>query len=163
MFYEAVTEWFVYSIQAMMNLLSQYYESEGFSPVQIGIAVSVGRVMSLIANPFWFKMKTLIGINKVIVLVTLVPLISIWGIFLMPDFRGKLVFISVSGFFLAVVMPLMEGKVVSSLMNKGVAFNPSRLIGSIGFSITAFIAGFLFNLGFFILFLLLSLFLFAHG
>lgn len=161
MFYEAVTEWFVYSIQAMMNLLSQYYESEGFSPVQIGIAVSVGRVMSLIANPFWFKMKTLIGINKVIVLVTLVPLISIWGIFLMPDFRGKLVFISVSGFFLAVVMPLMEGKVVSSLMNKGVAFNPSRLIGSIGFSITAFIAGFLFNLGFFILFLLLSLFLFA--
>ncbi|MFW6248190.1 MAG: MFS transporter [Bacteroidota bacterium] len=161
MLYEATAEWFVYSIQALMNLLSQYYESEGFSPVQIGIAVSVGRVMSLIANPFWFKMKTLMGINKVITLVTLIPLITIWGIYLMPNFSGKLIFISISGFFLAVVMPIMEGKVVSSLMKKGLAFNPSRLTGSIGFSITAFIAGFLFNIGFFMLFLLFSLLLFA--
>src|SRR6056297_4085682 len=160
MLYEAITEWFVYSIQALMNLLSQYYESEGFTPVQIGIAVSVGRVMSLVANPFWFKMKTLFGLNKVITLVTLIPVISIWGIYLMPEFKGKLIFISISGFFLAVVMPLMEGKVVSSLMKKGLAFNPSRLIGSIGFSITAFIAGFLFNIGFFMLFLLFSFFLF---
>ena len=144
MLYEAITEWFVYSIQALTNLLSQYYENEGFSPIQIGIAVSVGRVMSLVANPFWFKMKTLFGLNKVITLVTLIPVISIWGIYLMPEFKGKLIFISISGFFLAVVMPLMEGKVVSSLMKKGLAFNPSRLIGSIGFSITAFIAGFLF-------------------
>lgn len=161
MFFEAITEWFVYSIQALMNLLSQYYESEGFSPVQIGIAVSVGRVMSLIANPFWFKMKTLFGINKVITLVTLVPLISIWGIYFMPDFQGKMVFIIISGFFLAVVMPLIEGKVVSSLMKKGLAFNPSRLLGSIGFSIAAFIAGLLFNIGFFMLFLLFSVFLFV--
>jgi len=161
MVYEAITEWFVYSIQALMNLLSQYYESEGFTPVQIGIAVSVGRVMSLVANPFWFKMKTLFGINKVITLVTLVPLISIWGIYFMPDFQGKMIFIIISGFFLAVVMPLIEGKVVSSLMKKGLAFNPSRLLGSIGFSITAFIAGLLFNIGFFMLFLLFSVFLFV--
>ncbi len=158
-FYEGITEWFVYSIQALMNLLSQYYESEGFTPVQIGIAVSVGRIMSLVANPFWFKMKTLYGINKIIPLVTLVPLMSIWGIYLMPDFNGKLLFMIISGFFLAVVMPLIEGKVVSSLMNKGLTFNPSRLLGSIGFSITAFIAGLLFNIGFFMLFLLFSVFL----
>lgn len=161
MFYEAITEWFVYSIQALMNLLSQYYESEGFTPVQIGIAVSVGRIMSLIANPFWFKMKPLFGINKVITLITLIPLISVWGIYFMPDFHGKLIFIIISGFFLAVVMPLIEGKVVSSLMKKGLAFNPSRLLGSIGFSITAFIAGLLFNIGFFMLFLLFSFFLFV--
>ncbi|MEA1883936.1 MAG: MFS transporter [Thermotogota bacterium] len=161
MIYEAITEWFVYSIQALMNLLSQYYESEGFTPVQIGIAVSVGRIMSLVANPFWFKMKTLFGINKVITLVTLVPLISIWGIYFMPDFQGKMIFIIISGFFLAVVMPLIEGKVVSSLMKKGLAFNPSRLLGSIGFSIAAFIAGLLFNIGFFMLFLLFSVFLFV--
>jgi len=161
MFYEGITEWFVYSIQALMNLLSQYYESEGFTPVQIGIAVSVGRIMSLVANPFWFNMKTHFGINKVITLVTIVPLIGIWGIYFMPDFQGKLIFIVISGFFLAVVMPLIEGKVVGSLMKKGLAFNPSRLLGSIGFSITAFIAGLLFNIGFFMLFLLFSVFLFV--
>jgi PPP family 3-phenylpropionic acid transporter len=156
LFFEATTEWLIYSTQAIINLFSQYFKNEGFSPVQIGLLVTVGRVMSLIANPFWFTLKGKYGEKKIISIITLSPLFLIWGIYLLPSFKGKLTAMVLSGFFLSVILPIVEGRVISTLMRKGIEFNPSRLIGSVGFAATAFIAGLLMNIGFFFIFILLS-------
>ncbi|HOO31933.1 MAG TPA: MFS transporter [Thermotogota bacterium] len=160
MFFEAFNEWLIYGTQAIMNLFSQYFKNEGFSPVQIGILVTIGRVMSLVANPFWFSFKSKFGEKKTIPLITLFPLILIWGIYFLPSFEGKLIAMALSGLFLSVILPIVEGRVISSLMKKGIDFNPSRLVGSVGFSITAFVAGFLIQYGFIVLFILLSILLF---
>lgn len=155
-FKEAATEWIIYSTLALTVLFSQYFDLIGFSPVQIGILVATMPTVSLISNPFWFKISESIGKKKTACLVSVSAAVLIWLIFVLDGFIPKLVSLALAGFFLSAVLPITENRVVISVKSKGGRFDHARLWGTVGYSVMAITAGFSLRLGLFSIFALLS-------
>lgn len=157
--HESIVEWSIYSNIALILLLSQYFDHIGFSPIQIGILIAVRPLMSLITNPFWFRIKQRIGNTKTLCIMTLFAAIFLWSIFLLEMFPLKLAGMIVTAFFLTSVIPIAESYIMVSLMKKGEKLDRPRLWGTTGFAFTSLLAGFLFRFGFYTLFILASFFL----
>jgi len=154
MLFESLVEWFLYSNLAMINIMAQYFENKGFSPVQIGALMAVIPGMALIANPFWFSLKNRIGEKKTLKYLILIPAILVWGVFLLPGFFLKLIALMLFGFFATSVVPIGEAGVMESLMAKGLHLDKARLMGTVGFSTISLISGFLFEISFIFMFII---------
>src|SRR6056297_1082233 len=154
MLFESLVEWFIYSNLAMINIMAQYFENLGFSPVQIGALMAVVPGMALIANPFWFSLKKRIGEKKTLRYLTLIPAFLVWGIYLLPGFWPKMLALIFFGFFATSVVPLGEAGVMESLMAKGFHLDKARLMGTVGFSSISLLSGFLFEISFVFMFII---------
>src|SRR6056297_1774614 len=154
MLFESLVEWFIYSNLAMINIMAQYFENKGFSPVQIGTLMAVIPGMAIIANPFWFSLKNRIGEKKTLKYLILIPAVLVWGVFLLPGFLLKLVALMFFGFFATSVVPLGEAGVMESLMAKGLHLDKARLMGTVGFSTISLVSGFLFEISFVFMFII---------
>lgn len=154
MLFESLVEWFLYSNLAMINIMAQYFENTGFSPVQIGALMAVIPAMALIANPFWFSLKNRIGEKKTLKYLILIPAILVWGVFLLPGFLLKLIALMFFGFFATSVVPIGEASVMESLMAKGLHLDKARLMGTVGFSSISLLSGFLFEISFIFMFII---------
>ena len=157
MLYESLVEWCIYANGALMTLLSQYFDHHGFSALQIGMLMAVGPIVSLVANPFWLQVKQRLGSKRTIGILTLTSGLLVWTIFAVTSFRLTLMSLLLVIFFMASVVPIAEAHVMASLMKKGQSFDYPRMWGTIGYTCTAFIAGFLFRISFVALFMGVSL------
>jgi len=153
---ESFTEWIIYSTLALTVLFSQYFDLTGFSPVEIGVLVATMPAISLISNPFWFKMTEKIGSRKTAMILTIITVAAVWLIFILDGFILKFISVAFSGFFLSAILPITESRVVYSVKNKGGRFDHARLWGTVGYSITAVITGFTLRFGLIMIFVFLS-------
>jgi len=161
MILEAIIEWFIYSNLAFVNMMGQYFEHEGFNPVQLGALMAVVPSLALVANPFWFWVKKKFGEKKTVGIITFIPAVTCWGIFLLPGFIPKLIGLVGYGFFATSVVPLTEAGVMNSLMNKGIHLDRSRMLGTVGFSSTALLLGFVIGFGYHMMFVVVTVALLA--
>jgi PPP family 3-phenylpropionic acid transporter len=154
MLFESLVEWFIYSNLAMINIMAQYFENSGFSPVQIGALMAVIPGMALIANPFWFSLRNRIGEKKTLKYLILAPAILVWAVYLLPGFLPKLFALILFGFFATSIVPIGEAGVMESLMTKGMHLDKARLMGTVGFSTISLLSGFLFEISFIFMFII---------
>jgi len=140
---ESSIEWMIYSNIAVTTLWSQYFYSEGYNPVQIGLLMAMIPLMSFVSNPFFFRLASSVSEQKIIRLVAFIPAILVWGVFLFSGFWFKLWIILPVALTMSAVIPLAEGMVIQSLKKKGLRFDHIRLWGTIGYSCTILISGLL--------------------
>lgn len=160
-FLESVFEWLMYATLAGRSLLSQYFDSEGFSPVEIGTLMAVTPLILLVASPLWFRVGSKVGNSKVFRILTLVSSLLIWSVFMVDGFIPKLVSLAVFGLFMSAVVPVGEATVIASLKSKNKAFDHVRLWGTVGFGTVAFLLGITVRFGFIYFFALYSISFFA--
>lgn len=153
---ETATEIFIYSNLGVMALFSQFFQSKGFSSVEIGILMAVTPILSIIANPFWFKRSRKRGGALVMGTLSIVSAITVWGVFLTPTFETSLIAMSLFAFFAVSIVPISESVVVPSLRSKGKRFNMARAFGTVGYSATALISGIALRAGFVMIFIIAS-------
>ncbi len=151
---EIATEIFIYSNLSVTALFSQFFHSKGFSSIEIGILMAVTPTLSIIANPFWFRRSSRIGGPSVMGIASVVSAVSVWAVFVSPDFETSLIAMCFFAFFVVSIIPIAESVVVPSLRNKGKHFDRVRLFGTIGYSITALISGIILKYGFVSIFIM---------
>ena len=114
---------------------------------------------SLLANPFWFARSKKRGAPTVLGIITFAASILLWAVYFANNFLATLLSISAVAFFMASLIPIAESIVVPSLRIKRRRFDRVRLFGTIGYGVTALVAGFLIRLGFISIFIMSSAFL----
>jgi len=156
---EILTEFLIYSNLSITALFSQFLDSRGFSAFQIGVLMAVLPAFSLLANPFWFARSKKRGAPTVLGIITFAASILLWAVYFANNFLATLLSISAVAFFMASLIPIAESIVVPSLRIKRRRFDRVRLFGTIGYGVTALVAGFLIRLGFISIFIMSSAFL----
>lgn len=145
---------------AVNALLSQYFDHEGFSSLEVGILMAIFPLMSLISTPFWFKVGTKITDNKTFRITAISSSLLIWGVFLSPGFILKLIAFFLVSFFMSALVPLGDATVMKSLQAKGLGFDRARFWGTAGYACMALLIGAFLNCGFYTLFAFASAFMF---
>ena len=152
---------------AVNALLSQYFDHEGFSSLEVGILMAIFPLVSLVSMPFWFKVGTRISDNRAFRIVSLSGALSIWTVFAVDGFIPKFLAFAFSAFFMSSLVPLGDATVVKSLQAKNESFDRVRFWGTAGYAFMALLMGAFLNYGFYTLFIFASAFMlicfFAQG
>lgn len=154
--FEALT----YSSFATRNMLGQFFDIAGFSPVEIGYLMAMLPLVALISNPFWFKAGSRITDRKAFIIVSVISGFLFWLIYISRNFILGLVSIAVFSFFFSAVVPLGDSLMMASIKKHGGTFDKIRLFGTIGFSVTALLLSYLVKWGFIWYFIVASISLF---
>ncbi len=160
---EIFTEFLAYSNLSLTALFSQFFDSRGYSPTQIGILMAISPTFSLLANPFWFSLSRKRSAPGILRLMTFVAAMIVWGVYLSSNFVLAFASVSAVAFFIASLIPITESIVVPSLRIKGRRFDRVRLFGTVGYASTALLSSFLIEIDFSSIFILSSVALLLLG
>ncbi len=153
---EIFTEFLAYSNLSLTALFSQFFDSKGYSPIQIGILMAISPTFSLLANPFWFSLSRKKSAPGILGLMTFIAAMVVWGIYLSSSFVLSFISMAAVAFFIASLIPIAESIVVPSLYIKGRRFDRVRLFGTVGYASTALLSSFLVEISFSSIFILSS-------
>ena len=146
-----------YSNLAIRKIFSQYFDSLGYSPSEIGFLMAMFPILALISSPFWFGVASKIPEKKTYLIISLSSSILLWPIFFSNNFITSLLFVGVFSFFFSSCIPLGDSLMAKSVIRNGGTYNRIRLFGTIGYSATSLIVSQLIKNGFDFLFVIGSL------
>ena len=146
-----------YSNLAIRKIFSQYFDSLGYSPSEIGFLMAMFPILALLSSPFWFKIASKIPEKKTYLIISLSSSILLWPIFFSNNFITSLLFVGVFSFFFSSCIPLGDSLMAKSVIRNGGTYNRIRLFGTIGYSATSLIVSQLIKNGFVFLFVMGSL------
>lgn len=154
---ESAFQWLIYGNLGAYSLLAQFFDLRGFSPSQIGILMSIMPLVSLLANPAWFKVGAATRYRKVFGWLAVATSIAIWGVFFSSTFSLAVAAMIVCTFFFASVVPLGDAIVMSSLKSRKAPFNFVRAWGTLGFASVSLLLGALVGFGLYVIFLAITI------
>ncbi|MBP6960901.1 MAG: MFS transporter [Thermotogae bacterium] len=157
--FDSIVEILIYANLAMFNILGQYFYMCGFSPFEVGILVAMIPAASFFSNPFWFRRKRSLSRNRLIAIVAAGTAIGFWGVFLVRPFLLKLALMAFTAFFSGAVVPISESYVMESLIHKQKKLDLPRMFGTIGYSMSSLMIGFLLKIDTVFLFTFSTVFL----
>ena len=155
-FFEALT----YSSLAARNMLGQFFDIAGFSPIEIGYLMAMIPVFALVSNPLWFRIGSKITDKNAFTIVSISSGFLFWLVYLSKNFIFGLIAVAAFSFFFSAVVPLGESLMMVSVKKHGGAFGRIRLFGTVGFAITALLLSGLVKWGFIWYFIVTSISLF---
>jgi MFS transporter, PPP family, 3-phenylpropionic acid transporter len=125
-----------------MPFLPLYFEHLGFDPIQIGLLVSLGPVMAIIANPFWGYISDRLQNMKLILLVLLAGnLVTSQIVFQFRLFGAVFASILAYYFFQSALSSMNNTMIFQSIQSTNHKFGAFRMWGSLGFAAVALTAG----------------------
>ena len=142
----------MYATLAGRTLLSQYFDSMGFSPVQLGVLIAATPVILLFASPLWFKIGSGITNSRAFKIMVLASTFLVWPVFMLEGFFPKLIALVVFALFMAAAVPVGEATIITALQLRGLSFDRVRLWGTIGYASAALFLGIILRFGFVYLF-----------
>ena len=133
---------FFLGIGSLYPLLSSYYYSYGMSGKQIGVLMSIGPVIAIIAQPIWGMICDRYGIQKKVLFFTLISSAVIAFFFPMTTNYIFLILLSAGiAMFQSAVIPISDNIAMNFVQTTGGNYGKIRLWGSIGFAVAVWIAG----------------------
>lgn len=125
----------------LMPFLPLYFQNEGFNHVQIGLLVSMGPMISLIANPFWGYWSDRLQNIKLVLIIMLIGNIIVSQIyFQMHEFSFVLLFMLLFYFFQTALNPISNSLILTAIEKTKYHFGTFRLWGSLGFAFIVLVA-----------------------
>jgi MFS transporter, PPP family, 3-phenylpropionic acid transporter len=125
-----------------MPFLPLYFEHMGFNPIQIGLLVSIGPVMAIIANPFWGHISDRMQNMKLILIVLLAGnLLTSQIVFHFRLFGAVFASILAYYFFQSALSSMNNTMIFQSIESTNHKFGAFRMWGSLGFAAVALTAG----------------------
>jgi len=142
---------YFFGMGALYPLLSVYFKDQGLTGSQLGVVMSIGPVLSIITQPIWGMLCDRYGIQKKVLLVTLVAAGLISLIFPSThSFWAFFILIGVLNIFQSAIVPITDNISMNFVQHFGGQYGDIRLWGSLGFAMAVLVAGFLsdyFNAG----------------
>lgn len=134
---------FMYGSWSLLNpYLPVYFQEIGFSNLQIGLLMSIGPLVSLLANPFWGYWSDRLQNIRLIIIFMLIGNLALSQIyFQMHMFITIFILMLLFYFFQTALNPLSNSLILQSIEHTPHQFGTFRLWGSIGFAIMVLIAG----------------------
>lgn len=133
---------FMYGSWSMLNpYLPLYFQNAGFQSMQIGILMSVGPLISLIANPFWGYWSDRTQNPRLILIIMLICNIATSQMYFQSNqfaivFSLMLLFY----FFQTALNPISNSLTLYAIENTPYQFGTFRLWGSLGFAVMALVS-----------------------
>ncbi|MBV5337261.1 MAG: MFS transporter, partial [Deltaproteobacteria bacterium] len=129
---------FFAALAAMSPFLALYYQGLG----QIGLLLGISPLVSLFASPFWTGLADARHRHKAILLITIVAMILFAVVFpFLKTFALVFLFVLLLAFFLAPIVPLVDAAAISMLGERRELYGRTRLWGTIGWGVSAPLAG----------------------
>ena len=133
---------FFSAVAAIAPYLVLYYRSLGFSGSQVGLLLSIGPLIGLVASPFWTGYADSVGRHLTILIMALFSGMVIYALFpFLQGFGLVLAAASLLAFLTAPVFALLDSSTVYMLGDEKDRYGRIRLWGTIGWGISAPIVG----------------------
>lgn len=131
----------------LLPFLPIYFLNQGFTSAQIGILMTIGPFVAIFAQPFWGYMSDRYNsLKKIIFLLWALTILSSVGMFFTTGYPYALTFTLLLYFFMLSSVPLLDSLTIKSALQARKSYGSIRLWGSIGFSSTAVLSGWLLGL-----------------
>lgn len=131
-----------FSLGALYPVLSHYLIELGMTGTQIGVIVSVGPIVSLVAQPLWGmasdrtrRPREIVGLLLLMTIVFSLLLKSA------GTFYSFLFIFALLHFFQSGTVPLSDGMALGFMKKSGTDFGRIRQYGAIGFALATFLVG----------------------
>lgn len=133
---------FMFGSWSLLNpFLPLYFQHIGFQNTQIGLLMTVGPLVSLIANPFWGYWSDRLQNTRLIIIIMMTGNLATSQIYFQSN-RFLFVFwlMLLFYFFQTALNPLTNSLTLHSIENTEYHFGTFRLWGSIGFAVMVLVA-----------------------
>jgi MFS transporter, PPP family, 3-phenylpropionic acid transporter len=128
------------------TFINVYYHEAGMTGTQIGLIIMSAGLVGVVASVFWGNLSDRIGSSRqLLVIGGIGALIAAQFIPLVDTFIGFLLLACVVSFMFTSPMTLVDSTILSLLGDRREDYGRYRLGGTIGFIITGFASGFLFE------------------
>jgi len=125
------------------TFLPVYLDNIGYSKASIGVLMSLGPFVAIIAQPFWGIISDRSKSKNLILKILFIASIIIMALHpLSPNFYYLLVIIAIFTFFQAPISPISDTITLEYLSTTNQQFGPIRMAGTIGYAVMSIIAGF---------------------
>ncbi len=133
---------FMYGTWSLLApFLPLYFQNVGFNSVQIGLLMSVGPIVSIVANPFWGYWSDRLQNARLIIIIMLAGNMVLSQVyFRMHEFYAVFVMMLLFYFFQTALNPISNSLILRTIENTGHQFGTFRLWGSIGFAVMVLIS-----------------------
>ncbi len=119
--------------------LNVYYRDIGLSGVKIGLLSSFLPLVSIIVAPMWGTWSDRIGqARKLLMLASSGIIVAISGLSLSNSFIFLVIFTLMFAFFDSSVLPMLDSATLRTLGENRAQFGRHRVVGSVGYILTAF-------------------------
>ncbi|HEX7056990.1 MAG TPA: MFS transporter [Bacilli bacterium] len=130
------------SILLLNGFLPLYLQFRGFDMAQIGILMSIGPFISVIANPFWgFVSDRYQNTRSLIMFMMAADLAIMTAVMFSNGFMMAAAILVVFYFFQTALSPLNTSLILQVIDGTGVKFGNIRLWGSLGYAVLAITSG----------------------
>jgi MFS transporter, PPP family, 3-phenylpropionic acid transporter len=134
---------FMYGTYGLFTpFLPIYFQEAGFTTLQIGLLLSVGPVMAVLANPFWgFVSDRLQNMKLILIILLSGNLLTSQIVFELDWFVAVFASILAYYFFQSALSSMNNTMIFQSIEKTDYKFGAFRMYGSLGFAVTALAAG----------------------
>ncbi|WP_166242404.1 MFS transporter [Paenibacillus turpanensis] len=128
-----------YATQAvLLPLLPLYFQTKGYTSLQIGALMSFGPFVAIFAQPLWgFLSDRFQTVKKIVWGLWALMLISSIGLFSATDYTLSFLFMLLVYFFQVPSAPLLDSLTIKVAQETGKSYGGVRLFGSLGFTAIA--------------------------
>jgi len=141
-FLSSYTFLFYASMACIAPFIPLYFQEKGLSPTEIGLVLTAGPFISIIAQPLWGyisdKRQT---VKEVLLFIMVLALFTSIGVFSSGSFYHIWFFMLLFMFFMTPIQPLSDSLIIAYAQKRGLNYGSIRLWGSVGFSLTALALG----------------------
>ncbi|WP_236634671.1 MFS transporter [Alteribacter lacisalsi] len=132
-----------FAIGGLFPLLSVYLQNEvGLRGSQIGVIMSIGPVMMLIAQPIWGLISDYTRSPRILLAISVTGTGAIGLMYVTAELYPVLIFIAAFlALFQAAMIPLSDSMVMNYVHKKGGDYGKVRLWGAAGFALAVWVMG----------------------
>lgn len=134
-----------HALQAvLLPYLPIYFESKGYTAVQIGWLMNIGPFVAVFAQPVWgYLSDRFHTIKRIIGLLWLLTIAASVGMFMSGSFGAVLWFVTLLYFFMYPSIPLLDSLAMKTISGTGKTYGSVRMWGAVGFTTIAVLSGYL--------------------
>ncbi|WP_426452327.1 MFS transporter [Paenibacillus sp. S-38] len=133
---------FFMTVAVITSYFPLYFQSKGFSTLQIGLLYSVGPMIGIVSNLFWGVMSDRFRtVKKVLVLILIGQLTMAFLVFRSDAFGLLMLLMGVFFFFQTPMTSLSDSLSLLTASRTGKSYASFRVWGSIGFAFAALVFG----------------------
>ncbi|MFE5319076.1 MFS transporter [Paenibacillus sp. NPDC056579] len=140
----AFTFSFFMTTAVIVSYFPLYFQSVGYSTIQIGLLYSIGPLIGIVSNLFWGiisdKLQT---VKKILLVILAAQLVMSFVVFQTANFGWLMVFMAVFFFFQSPTTSLNDSLTLLNISGTNKSYASFRIWGSIGFAAASLFFGLL--------------------
>lgn len=127
---------------ALYPMLGIYFDGLGLTGSQIGMIMSVGPIVAIIAQPLWGMLVDRYQNPRIILTVTnLLTGITALGFLISENYFLFLIMAALLSLFQSAIVPISDSMTLSYAKREGIEYGSIRLWGALGFAVAVWISG----------------------